>query len=289
MGGVFMKQSLTATAIALTLAFSAFSPAQAGPAEDLTAFQDHFKTAFKDVPFENFKDGAYALDEKLKAQWEEMEEFPPYEPDIDAGKKIWETAFKDGKTYADCMGDIKSIRTKYPYYDADKDTIMTAESALNDCKKAGDGEGFTDKEGKPLLNKGKIAQLMAYIAMENRGGKIAVATPEGKAVDWYEKGKTFYYAKRGQLNMSCADCHTSNAGKMIRADLLSPALGHVTHWPTYRSADGEITTLHNRFMGCNTMVRAASFKPQGDEYKALEYFLTYMSNGQEWNGPGSRK
>jgi sulfur-oxidizing protein SoxA len=284
-----MKKVLTAAAVALSLSIAALSSAQAGPAEDLTAFQDHFKTAFKDVPFENFKDGAYAFDEGMRAQWEEMEEFPPYEPDVDAGKVIWETPFKNGKTYADCMGDIKSIRTKYPYYDAEKDTIVTAEGALNACKTEGDGEGFVNKDGKPLLNKGKIAQLMAYVAMENRGSKINVATPEGKAMEWYDKGKNFYYAKRGQLNMSCADCHTNNAGKYIRADLLSSALGHVTHWPVYRSAWGETRTLHDRFAGCNTMVRAASFKDQGDEYKALEYFLTYMSNGQEWNGPGSRK
>jgi sulfur-oxidizing protein SoxA len=284
-----MKQIFTAVAITLTFAMSALGTVQAGPAEDLTAFQNDFKTKFPNVPFEDFKDGAYALDASLKEQWQAIEEFPPYEPDIDAGKKIWETPFKNGKTYADCMGDVKAVRGKFPYYDAKKDTIATAEGALNACKEAGDGEGFLDKEGKPLLNKGKIAQLMAYVAMEGQGGKINIPTPEGKAVAWYDKGKTFYYAKRGQLNMSCADCHTSNAGKKIRADLLSPALGHVTHWPTYRSADGEITTLHNRFMGCNTMVRAASFKAQGDEYKALEYFLTYMSNGLEWNGPSSRK
>ncbi|MDX9987091.1 sulfur oxidation c-type cytochrome SoxA [Thiothrix unzii] len=284
-----MKKAFTAVAVALALAASAFSTAQAGPAEDLTAFQGHFKEAFKDVPFADFKDGAYALDPNLKEQWQTMEEFPPYEPDVDAGKAMWEKPLKNGKTYAECMGDIKTLRTKYPMYDAAKDTIVTLEGALNACKTDGDGEGFVDKEGKPLLNKGKIAQLMAYIAMENRGSKIEVATPEGKAVAWYDKGKNFYYAKRGQLNMSCADCHTNNAGKMIRADLLSPAVGHVTHWPTYRSADGEITTLHNRFMGCNTMVRANNFKAQSDEYKALEYFLTYMSNGLEWNGPGSRK
>jgi sulfur-oxidizing protein SoxA len=283
-----MKQATMAGAIALVLTASSWA-VQAGPAEDLAAFQAHYQKLFPNVPAADFKDGAYALDSALKEQWQEMEEFPPYEPDIDAGKAIWEKPFKNGKTYADCMGDVKAVRTKFPHYDAEKDTIATMEGALDACKKAGDGEGFMDKEGKPLLNKGKIAQLAAYIAMEGRGGKVEVATPEGKAVDWYEKGKNFFYAKRGQLNMSCADCHVYNAGKMIRADLLSPALGHVTHWPTYRSADGEITTLHNRFMGCNTMVRANKFKPQGDEYKALEYFVTYMSNGQEWNGPGSRK
>ncbi|HRJ52775.1 MAG TPA: sulfur oxidation c-type cytochrome SoxA [Candidatus Thiothrix moscowensis] len=284
-----MKQAFVTGAVAVTLVAASFA-VQAGPAEDLAAFQAHYKKQFPDINQADFKDGAYALDPTLKAQWEEMESsFPPYEPDIDAGKKIWETPFKNGKTYADCMGDVKSVRGKYPYYDAEKNTVVTMVGALDACKKTNDGEGFVNKEGKPFLNKGAVAQLSAYVAMEGRGGKINLATPEGKGLEWYEKGKNFFYAKRGQLNMSCADCHVYNAGKMIRADLLSPAMGHVTHWPTYRSADGEITTLHNRFMGCNTMVRANNFKAEGDEYKALEYFMTYMSNGQEWNGPGSRK
>jgi hypothetical protein len=46
---------------------------------------------------------------------------------------------------------------------------------------------------------------------------------------------------------------------------------------------------HRRFVGCNKQVRAKAFKPQGDEYRNLEYFLTYMSNGIPWNGPGARK
>lgn len=284
-----MKKVYTTLLVLFALATSASVVAASKPAEDLKKFQDYYKEHFKEIPLEDFKDGAYALDEALKEQWQTMEEFPPYEPDIDAGKTMWETPFKNGKTYTDCMGDVKTLRAKYPYYDAKKNTIATLEGALNACKESNDGEGFLDKEGKPLLNKGKIAQLAAYVALEGRGSKIDIPTPTGKAIEWYDKGKNFFYAKRGQLNMSCADCHVYNAGKLIRADLLSPAVGHVTHWPTYRSADGEITTLHNRFMGCNTMVRANKFKPQGDEYKALEYFLTYMSNGLEWNGPASRK
>ena len=50
-----------------------------------------------------------------------------------------------------------------------------------------------------------------------------------------------------------------------------------------------MVTLHERFAGCLNRVRAKPFKAQQDEYKNLEYFLTYMSNGLEINGPGSRK
>ncbi|MGB5540513.1 MAG: sulfur oxidation c-type cytochrome SoxA, partial [Gammaproteobacteria bacterium] len=57
----------------------------------------------------------------------------------------------------------------------------------------------------------------------------------------------------------------------------------------YRSAWGELGTLHRRYDGCNKQVRAAPYKAQGPEYTALEYFHAYMSNGLEINGPGSRK
>ena len=89
--------------------------------------------------------------------------------------------------------------------------------------------------------------------------------------------------------MSCADCHVYNAGNRIRAETLSPALGQVTNFPTYRAKWGELGTLHRRYGGCNEQVRAKPYAAQSDEYKALEYFHTYMSNGQEWNGPAFRK
>jgi sulfur-oxidizing protein SoxA len=48
-------------------------------------------------------------------------------------------------------------------------------------------------------------------------------------------------------------------------------------------------TLHRRFSGCNKQVRAKPFPAQGEEYRNLEYFMTYMNNGLPLNGPGARK
>jgi sulfur-oxidizing protein SoxA len=76
---------------------------------------------------------------------------------------------------------------------------------------------------------------------------------------------------------------------MVRADTLSPALGHATHFPVYRLKWSGLGTLHRRYGGCNKQVRALPFKAQSDEYKALEYFHTYMSNGIEVNAPSTRK
>ena len=262
----------------------AAATAQADPAKDLKQFQDYFKKKFPNVEFADYANGAYALDEKFREQWKEMEEFPPYELDVDAGKALWEKPFANGKSYKDCFTeDLKDIRAKYPYYDAKKDTIATIEGALNECRKSNGEEPIKD------LKRNEMAQLVAYVAMEGRGQKINIPTPKGGALKWYEKGKNFFYTKRGQLNMACADCHSQSSGKFLRAELLSPALGHTTHWPVYRSKWGYLGTLHQRYIGCNEQVRAQPFKPQSDEYKALEFFETYMSNGLEWNGPASRK
>jgi sulfur-oxidizing protein SoxA len=52
---------------------------------------------------------------------------------------------------------------------------------------------------------------------------------------------------------------------------------------------GGLGTTHRRYSGCNKQVRAKPFKAQSAEYRALEYFHTYMSNGLVVNGPGARK
>ena len=75
----------------------------------------------------------------------------------------------------------------------------------------------------------------------------------------------------------------------LRADLLSPALGQTSHFPVYRKKWGGLGTLHRRYGGCNGQVRAKSFPAQSEQYRNLEYFHTYMSNGIPLNGPGGRQ
>ena len=162
-------------------------------------------------------------------------------------------------------------------------TIITLEGSINACR-AVNGE-------KPLgWQKGAIADISAYMHYTTRGQVTNVIVPsDPAAIAAYEQGKNHFYAKRGQLNMACADCHVYSSGNKIRADLLSPALGHTTGFPVYRSKWGGLGTLHRRYGGCNKQVRAKPYKPQSNEYKTLEYFHTYMSNGLEINGPSSRK
>ncbi len=256
----------------------------ASPEEDLSKFRNYFKNKFPSTEFSDYKNGVYSIDSSSREQWESIEDFPPYEINIEQGEEFFNTPFKNGNTYASCFENNGiGIRQNYPYFDEDTDKIITLELAINDCRKK-NGE-------KPLsyYKGGAMADISAYMAYTSRGKVIDIEIPNYKAEEAYEAGKKLYFTKVGQLNFSCADCHVYYPGTRLRADITSPAIGHPTHFPVYRSRAGRMVTLHERFAGCLNRVRAKPFKAQQDEYKNLEYFLTYMSNGLEINGPGSRK
>lgn len=271
---------LTILMVALCVPLSA----QATPEEDLKSFREYFKKRFPDTPFDDFINGVYAIDASSREQWESIEEFPPYEINFENGEELFNAPFNNGKNYASCFPNKGvGIKDRYPYFDPKSNTVKTLEQAINECR---------EKNGeKPLsYGKGDIADISAYMAYTTRGKEINVKIPDDpRAKEWYERGKHHFYAKRGQLNLACADCHVYYSGNKLRADLLSPALGQVSHFPVYRSKWGGLGTLHRRYSGCNKQVRAKPFDPQSDEYRALEYFHTYMSNGLEFNGPGARK
>ncbi|MCG6900754.1 MAG: sulfur oxidation c-type cytochrome SoxA [Gammaproteobacteria bacterium] len=279
-----MKKLLIAS-ILLGLLGGLAVTAQATPQEDLAELRAYFKNRFPNTPFKDYINGVYSIDPASREEWEEIEEFPPYELSISNGKELFDTPFANGKSYADCFvnGGI-GIAERYPFFDSNSGQVITLESAINACREA-NGE-------EPLKwQKGPIADISAYMHYTSRGNIINIQVPSDNpaALAAYERGKNHFYAKRGQLNMSCADCHVYNSGNKIRADILSPEIGHTTHFPVYRSSWGELGTLHRRYDGCNKQVRAKPYPSQGEEYRALEYFDTYMSNGLEINGPGARK
>ena len=278
-----MKAFLTVGTVLAILATSSANLA-ASPKEDLKTFRDYYAKRFPSVPFQDFTNGVYSIDKPSREQWESIEEFPPYELNIERGETLYKTPFKNGKTYASCFKNGgKGIKQNYPYFDTASGKVKTLEQEINECRKKNDEEALKWK-------KGKMADLSSYMAYTSRGNKTNIVIPsDPRAMAAYEKGKMGFYAKRGQLNMSCADCHQWNAGNRIRADILSPALGHTSHFPVYRSKWGGLGTIHRRYGGCNKQVRAKPYKAQSDQYRNLEYFHTYMSNGLEQNGPGARK
>jgi len=256
----------------------------AGPVEDQAAFRKYYENKFPNTPVMDFQNGVYSILPEAREQWEAIEEFPPYEIAIENGEKLYHSKFANGKSLADCFGPEGAVRGQYPFWDKDRGMVITMERAVNECREA-NGE-------KPYgWKKGKIADVTAYMSFNSRGQEVKVEIPsdDPRALAAYEEGKEQFYTKRGQLNFACADCHMLTAGNLYRADTTSPAFGHATSWPVFRSKWQSMGTLHRRFAGCHTNIRANPYKAQGTEYSNLEYFVTYMSNGLEFNGPAARK
>ncbi len=276
---------LSAASVVYAEGSSYFPPVydvMATPEQDKERIQKFFRDRFPDLPWEEFANGMYAMDATVRQNWEQIEEFPPYEPVVEEGERLWSQLFKNGKSYSSCFGE-PGVVNQYPKWDAERSTVVTVPMAINLCREENGEEPL--KYGKP-----EIIAVNAYMAFKSRGKLTNVVVPvnDAGALEAYKNGKDFYFARRGQLNMSCAQCHFGTSGMRIRANVLSPALGQSSHWPAYRSKWGGMVSIHRRFTGCNKQVRAKPYPLQSEEYRNLEYFHTHMSNGIPLNGPGAR-
>lgn len=265
----------------LALLFFA-STLSAMPLEDSQSIRHAYQQLFPSVPLNNYADGVYAFDADANSAWQAINEFPPYEFDLEQGKILFNTPFNNQKSYADCFANQGiAIAQNYPYWDEKSQEIISLPLAINQCRSANDQPHLSYQAAEMNF-------LTAYMAYTSRGQKVNTRIP-ASALAAYEAGKNYFYQRRGQLNFSCASCHVDNAGKYIRSEILSPALGHTTHWPAYRLKTQKLGSLHTRFMVCNKLIRADIDAAQSPALRQLEFFLSYLANGLPLNGPSIRK
>ncbi len=268
--------------LAALLSVLASAPVNADPEADRLAFLQLHQRQFPGLARDDLGDGVYAIAPQLRRQWREINDFPPYEFDLDEGEQLFHAAFANGGTYADCFahGGI-GIRQEYPRYDAEKNRVLTLELALNECRQA-NGEA-------PLpWKQGDLARISAWMASTSRGRRMHIVIPERpEARAAYERGREFFYSKRGQLNFSCADCHVTAMGRQMGDVVLAPVIGAVSHFPVYNLRWGSLGTLHRRFAGCMYVARAKPLPAQSQPLRELEYFLSYMANGMPVKGPSA--
>lgn len=247
--------------------------AHASPESDRQEFIQYYTSKYPNIKLEDYVYGALAFDADSKAQYEAIMEFPPFEAQIDAGRKMWETPFKNGKTYADCLPNGgRQIAGNYPMFDEAKGKVVTLEAAINDCRVANGEAPYK------ISDKNTLGKLTAYMRTLSDGMLMNIRVQSPKAMAAYEDGKKTFFSRKGQLNFACASCHVQNAGVRLRSELISPAIGHAVHWPVFSGGDN-LVTLQNGYTGCFKQVRAVA-PPEGSEtMNNLEYFHSSLSNG----------
>jgi len=128
-------------ALALAVLVLATPPAPAAdtvdPVKDAIAFKKFFSDKFPKLKPEDFVNGPYSMNEDLYRQWQEKEQFPPYEFSLEMGKEMFSKPFRNGKSYEDCFPNKGiGIRQNYPYFDEKEGKVITLELALNRCREA---------------------------------------------------------------------------------------------------------------------------------------------------------
>ena len=152
---------------------------------------------------------------------------------VEDAMEDWYTPTGDaGKSCASCHDDaadsMKGVRAVYPKWNEDAEEVRTLEMQVNACR-------TENMEAEPLgYTSTEMTSMVALISSVSRGMPVDVAT-DGPVSEIWEAGKELYYTRFGQLELSCANCHEDNYGRMIRADHLSQ--GHVNGFPVYRSEE----------------------------------------------------
>lgn len=267
---MFRKFGLLAVAL---LAGATVATATAGPEDERTRFLDLHREKFPGIPIAEYVNGAMMVSPDARAQFDSIMSFPPFQGEIDAGKRLWERRLRNGRTLADCFPDQgRNVAGNYPMYDEARDELVTFEMAINRCLRAG---------GEPELDYGDRATmgvLTAYARTLSDGMAMNIKVESPGALKKFENGRAFYFRRIGQMNLACASCHLNYAGHYFRDEIISPAVGQAVHFPVFRGGEF-LHTLHMRYQVCMEAVRAAPFPAGSEELNELEYFHAYLSNG----------
>jgi sulfur-oxidizing protein SoxA len=286
----------------LVLLLAALAPAlpmmaaQADPAGDIRQQREFFKRKFPTVAIEEYANGLYALPgfEEYREQWMSFNDIAPFEIGLEKGKKLWETPFRNGKTFASCFRNGgKNLAQGYPYWDKPTKRVRTVEMDLRDCARRNDADlkFLTADLDRDQNARVQLAELSAYFYSMARGNLIKpdVDFNDPGAMKAYEEGKKFWWSRRGQWNFACASCHIELAGKNLGGNQpLSAALGHTTAWPAQRLEWSRIELLHFRYSTCLSQMRAKPPKIGAEIYNHLELYEKTMSSGLPLKAPAMR-
>ncbi|OGU20840.1 MAG: sulfur oxidation c-type cytochrome SoxA [Hydrogenophilales bacterium RIFOXYD1_FULL_62_11] len=256
----------------LGMALGAIS-VHASPEGDRQELAKYYTSKYPNIKMEDYVYGALAFDADSKSQYDAIMEFPPFESEVEKGRKMWDTPFKNGKTYSSCLPNGgNQIAGNYPMFDEAKGKVVTLQDAINDCRTANGEAAYKLNDMKTM------GVLTSYMRTLSNGMIMNIKAETPKAVAAYEDGKKTFYGRKGQLNFACASCHVQNAGNRLRSELISPAIGHAVHWPVFRGGDN-LVTLQQRYDGCFKQVRAVPPPQGGTTMNNLEYFHSSLSNG----------
>ena len=247
--------------------------AWATPEEDRIDFVRTFQQRFPGVPLDDYVHGGFMFNKASRSHYDDIMAFPPFLGDIERGKALWETPFRNGRTYAQCLPDGgRNLAGTYPRFSEAENRVVTFEMLLNRCRRDNCEPEYRYDD------RATMGVLTAYARSLSDGMRMNIQVEGPGALAKYLEGRRLFFRRIGQMNFACSNCHLDNAGKVMRMETISPAVGQAVHFPVFRGGD-ELYTLHMRYTRCMMQVRAQPFPMGSEAFNNLEYFHAYLSNG----------
>ncbi|WP_043360802.1 sulfur oxidation c-type cytochrome SoxA [Belnapia sp. F-4-1] len=193
---------------------------------------------------------------------------------VEEGRALWDSAGCAG-----CHGDVAGMRgvaARYPAFDA---APIDLAGRIAQCQEARQHRTPFPRESEEAL------ALAAVIGLQSRG--IPVNPPDDpRLAPALARGEALYRERRGQLDLSCAQCHDANAGRHLAGSPIPEA--HPTGYPLYRLEWQGMGSLQRRLRNCMTGVRSEPYAYGAPEYVAIELFLMRRAAGMAVETPAVR-
>lgn len=201
---------------------------------------------------------------------------------VETGIALWGEANSAGQSCASCHDEaaMQGVAARYPAWSDELGRVINLEQRINYERETRLGLPALDYESEALLG------MTAYLGNLSKGLPIAVQV-DGEAAASFARGREFFYARRGQLNLSCASCHEQHVGDHLRADTISE--GQINGFPIYRALWQEMGSTHRMFAWCNEAVRAEPYAAGSQEYVDLELFERWRGMGLTVETPALRR
>jgi sulfur-oxidizing protein SoxA len=175
---------------------------------------------------------------------------------------------------------MRSVATRYPAWVAALGRVINLEQQINRCRVERLKASALPYESEDLL------ALTAFLSHQAEGLPIRVRV-DGPAAASFARGKAFFYQRRGQLNLSCANCHEQHVGARLHGEIINQ--GQTNGFPIYRELWQTMGSTHRMFAWCNEAVRAEPYPPGAQEYVDLELFERWRGRGLSIETPAVRR
>jgi len=188
---------------------------------------------------------------------------------------------REGKTDPESDGKVlPGSATRFPKINQDTNQLINLEGQINHCRVERQSLSPLPYESEQLLS------LTAYVTSLSRNMAYDIAI-DGTADAYYDRGRAYFFKRKGQLNLACSQCHDDNWGKLLRGDRISQ--GHPNAYPGYRLEWQNFGSLHRRFRDCDVGVKAEPFAAGSETYLALELYLKWRAKRLLIESPGIRR